>query len=159
MSHRQRAKDRLGRHTFGWEDWTHRGPSPRIRDRESEKEVNVRLLEVRVPQRDKVRQRSLRVASAGPNAPLLKRLVRYPYALNRVPSEKTEGRPVDVWTDPRPRPTREDTAIGQAREARVDPTGAREQDSLDHLSGEHRPDWRPHPFRKARARRGRDECV
>jgi len=158
MSHRQRAKDRLGRHTFGWSEWAQRGPAGRIRGRDSERQCAVELLEPRVPQRDQSVARALRVATAGPNAPLLKRLVRYPYALHPVRPEMRDGRPTDVWAERAKRPTRDVTVLQQAREAWVDPTAVRQGDRIEHLAVEHRPSWRPHPFRKVRARQEGEEC-
>lgn len=158
MSHRLRAKDRLGRHTFGWEEWTRRGPAPRLHAREEEKEASLALLEPRVPQRDQHGSRALRAAEAGPNAPLLKRLVRYPYALHPVRPAKREGRPADVRSGRDARPTRETTVMHEAREAWVDPVASSREDSVERLAEDHRPGWRPHPFRKVRARRGRSAC-
>jgi hypothetical protein len=154
MSHRQRAKDRLGRHTFGWSEWAQRGPTARIRGRDIERQCAIDLLEPRVPQRDQSVERALKAATAGPNAPLLKRLVRYPYALHPVRPERREGRPADVWAERAARPTRDCTALDEARKAWVDPTAERRDDRIEHLAGEHRPSWRPHPFRKVRARQG-----
>lgn len=158
MSHRLRAKDRLGRHTFGWEEWTRRGPAHRLQAREEQKEASLAILEPRVPQRDQHVARALRAVDAGPNAPLLKRLVRYPYALHPVRYEKREGRPADVASERGGRPTRETTVLQDAREAWVDPVASSREGSVERLAEEHRPEWRPHPFGKVRARRGGSPC-
>lgn len=150
MSHRDRAKDRLGRHVFGWEDWESRGPTTRVHERQEEPEVSDRVPGEGIPERDTWSRRPRRGPDVGPHAPLLKRLVRYPYAMSKVRPVRVEGR---TMVEPSESAVREEASIMNSVKEALEPVrSVGSVDTVQEASEMHRVSWRPHPFRKVRAR-------
>ena len=135
---------------FGWEDWEARGPTTRVHGRQDEPEPNERALGERIPARDTWTRRARRSPDVGPHAPLLKRLVRFPYAMSKVRPARIEGR-VIVETDKRAEIS-EPPIMKSVKEALEPVRSVGSVDTVQEASEMHRVSWRPHPFRKVRAR-------
>ena len=96
----------------------------------------------RLPLRDGATSNTKNTVRPEPNAPLLMRIVRHPFALAPVPAKRVEVRSA---RDQRPAPTLE-APLAYREQARQ---GARFQNPI--LVFAHRPEHRPHPFARARA--------
>ena len=135
---------------FGWEDWESRGPTARVHERQDEPEVRERMLGERIPERDNWKRRARRSPDVGPYAPLLKRLVRYPYAMSKVRPKRVEGRaPVEQRESLDLKGPSIMTSVKEALEP-VRSVGS--VDTVHEASEMHRVSWRPHPFANVRAR-------
>ena len=147
MKPRERARARLQRRTPSATLRSDREPSVRLAERQADSRPEHRSPgdTVRIPSETKLR--ALRSADVGPNAPLLIRLVRHPFALQTArPNRVDSGRhadPADRSREPYPE------VLNEAREllgSLRDPEGF--HGPLDGLVD--RPEHRPHPFRRLR---------
>ena len=111
MAARHRALARLHRHVPDVAAPDARALSRRLGDRAVEDVHETRMAGESIKVRDEVHERRLRGPDAGPNAPLLIRLVRHPYAMHPVP---TRRRPDTARPEVRAlRPVRDEETVRQ----------------------------------------------
>ncbi len=102
MRHRERAEARLERATFCFGRWESRQPSRRVVDRDvTPKDREILGMSVRTRDAD-VDIRRIRPVQFGPYAPLLKRVIRSPYALAVGRSMTIPGRQDVTFEDRHP---------------------------------------------------------
>lgn len=143
MKPRHRAQARLARHVPALPESSERLPVRRLAQREDEGERTRRIPGETVRVQAEIQVKPLRTVRPEPNAPLLIRLVRNPYALDtgrsvRVPNESRD-RPSVLDREPFPNPSAE---VAELRDAMKVARPMREI--------VHHPVLRPHPFGRAR---------
>jgi hypothetical protein len=148
MKHRERAAARLSRHSYGWSEWDVRLPIQRIAVRAESigpaRAVPGESVSVREPS-----VRKHRLAAVGPYAPLLKRVIRSPYALETGRPTRVEGRVVPDLDRSSLEPR-----LSPIADARAELGSLREWVEPPMRAIEHRPVERPHPFWRIRRARG-----
>lgn len=150
MNHRERAAARLSRSTFGWSEWDGRLPTYRLAAR-SETPGDVRPAPSDSLTRREVTVKKIATAQVGPHAPLLKRVIRTPYALETTRAARVDGRPIPdlarTVVEPRKGPIDDGRSeLGALRAPEAPPMRA-----LDH-----RPHYRLPPFWRIRMSKGDD---
>ena len=150
MNHRERAAARLAWPTFGWSEWDDRLPTHRVAAR-AEAATDARRSPSDSLTRREVTVKKRTPAQVGPHAPLLKRVIRSPYALETTRAARVDGRPIPdltrVVVEHRARPIDDGRAeLGSLREPVAPPMRA-----LDH-----RPHYRLPPFWRIRMAKGDD---
>lgn len=145
MTPRHRASARLSRHVPRVAESVERLPASRVISREEDTRPSRSLPSDLVHIPAEVRIKRLRPVRLGPNAPLLIRLVRQPYALRTVRpvrrAEASRERPSTLDREPFPDPAAELAALRESYRV------GRPMRQL-----EHRPDPRPRPFERLRER-------
>lgn len=143
MRHRQRAQERLARHVPALRERTERAPWDRLVERaDAEPSPERAVLGASLRVREPSKARLLKGPEAGPNAPLLMRIVRHPFALAPV-----------RWTTVR---HRDEPGARPRPEARPGPLAYRDEQRESRTPGNpmlvfaHRPAYRRPPFLTAR---------